>query len=96
MSILLHEIVSAAENQIKPMLPTMKSEKDRVEMRRTLMALEKMVRHIRQELLRESKKIKSDRKSKRMNRLNNIIIKKDNDNNIYDQENAEPLQEETG
>ena len=93
MSTLLHEIVNAIDTEIKPMLPKMKSEKDRVEMRRTLMGLEKMVKHIRQELLKESKKLKGDRKEKRLNKLNNIVLEKDNNNNI-DTNNAESLQEE--
>jgi len=91
MSQLLHEIVRSVEDEIKDKLPSLKSEKDRIEMRRTLSALEKMIRHIRLELMKESKQIKATRKQKRQNKLNNNILEKDNSNNIV--QDAEPLQE---
>ena len=85
MSQLLHEIVRSVEDEIKDKLPSLKSEKDRIEMRRTLSALEKMVRHIRLELMKESKNLKAERKTKKGNKkneLNNIVLEKDNNNNI--------------
>tara|TARA_R110001606_G_scaffold6205_1_gene27922 strand:+ start:467 stop:703 length:237 start_codon:yes stop_codon:yes gene_type:complete len=70
MSTLLQEIVTAVNTELAPNLPLMSSEKKRIEMRVTLSALEKMIKHIRQELLAESKRVKSERKSKRSARLN--------------------------
>jgi hypothetical protein len=67
MSTLLQEIVTAVNTEILPNLPLMSSEKKRIEMRVTLSALERMIKHIRQELLAESKRVKSERKSKRLN-----------------------------
>jgi len=97
MSQLLHEIVHSVEVEIKDKLPSLKSERDRIEMRRTLSALEKMIRHIRLELMKESKTLKENRKQKRKAKLNalnnNIILEKDNSNNI-DKDNARSLQEE--
>ena len=72
MSTLLQEIVTAVNTEVVPNLPLMSSEKKRVEMRVTLSALEKMIKHIRQQLLLESKSVKSARKSKRAGRVNNI------------------------
>ena len=72
MSTLLQEIVTAVNTEILPNLPLMSSEKKRIEMRVTLSALEKMIKHIRQQLLAESKRVKSERKSKRSARVNNI------------------------
>ena len=72
MSTLLQEIVTAVNTEVVPNLPLMSSEKKRVEMRVTLSALEKMIKHIRQQLLLESKSVKSARKSKRAERVNNI------------------------
>lgn len=71
MSTLLQEIVTAVNTELAPNLPLMSSEKKRIEMRVTLSALEKMIKHIRQELLVESKRVKSERKLKRSARLNN-------------------------
>lgn len=66
MSTLLNEIVRAVNEEVVPALPRMKSERDRINMRNTLSALEKMVRHIRLELLKESKQIKQNRKNKKI------------------------------
>jgi len=96
MSKLLHEIVRGVEDEIKDKLPSLKSEKDRIEMRRTLLALEKLCRHVRQELMKESKQLKSERKKKKQdkkNELNNNILEKDSSNNI-DTDNAGSLQKE--
>lgn len=71
MSTLLQEIVTAVNTEIMPNLPLMSSEKKRIEMRVTLSALEKMIKHIRQELLKESKNLKNARKTKRAARVNN-------------------------
>jgi len=91
MSQLLHEIIRAVDEEIKDKLPTLKTERDRIEMRKNLLALEKMIAHIRKELLKESKTLKATRKQKRQNKLNNNILEKDNSNNIV--QDAEPLQE---
>lgn len=74
MSTLLSEIVRAVNEEVVPALPKIKSEKQRIAMRNTLSALEKMIRHIRLELLKESKQIKADRKNKLINKnkKNNI------------------------
>ena len=69
MSTLLQEIVTAVNTEIMPNLPLMSSEKKRIEMRVTLSALEKMIKHIRRELLLESKRVKSERKAKRSSKL---------------------------
>ena len=66
MSTLLNEIVRAVNEEVVPALPRMKSERDRINMRNTLSALEKMIRHIRLELLKESKQIKQNRKNKKI------------------------------
>lgn len=75
MSNLLHEIQRAVNDEITPAIPKLSSEKSRRDMRATLLALEKMVRHIRQQLLLESKQLTSDRKAARQ-------IKKRGGNNI--------------
>jgi len=74
MSTLLTEIVRAVNEEVVPALPRIKSERDRIDMRNTLSALEKMIKHIRLELLKESKQIKEDRKNKLINKnkKNNI------------------------
>lgn len=72
MSNLLHEIQRAVNEEITPGIPKLSSEKSRKEMRANLLALEKMVKHIRQELLKESKELTSARKAKRIARVNNI------------------------
>lgn len=72
MSNLLHEIQRAVNEEITPGIPKLSSEKSRKEMRANLLALEKMIKHIRQELLKESKELTSARKLKRSARLNNI------------------------
>lgn len=69
MSLLLQEIIRAVEEEVKPNLPAMSSERKRVEMRATLLAMEKMIKHIRRELLKESKEIRSNRKQKRLEKL---------------------------
>ena len=73
MSSLIQEIVRAVEEEVKPNLPAMSSERKRVEMRRTLLAMEKMIKHIRRELLKESKEIRSTRKQKRLDKINNLL-----------------------
>jgi uncharacterized membrane protein YgaE (UPF0421/DUF939 family) len=78
MSTLLQEIVTAVNTEIMPNLPLMSSEKKRIEMRVTLSALEKMIKHIRQELMRESKNIKNERKTKRSARQINKNSPADN------------------
>lgn len=70
MSTLLQEIVTAVNTEVVPNLPLMSSEKKRIEMRVTLSALEKMIKHIRQELLAESKRVKAERKANRINNVN--------------------------
>ena len=72
MSNLLHEIVRGVNEEIAVKLPTLSSEKSRKEMRATLLALEKMTRHIRQELMKESKQLTRARKEKRNNKKNKI------------------------
>ena len=95
MSQLLHEIVRGVEDEIKDKLPMMKSEKDRIEMRRTLLALEKLCRHVRQELMKESKNLKEERKKKKQDKKNelnnNIILEKDSSINIDTDNNASTL-----
>ncbi len=94
MSTLLHEIIRAVDEEIKDKLPTLKTEKDRIEMRKNLRALERMIAHIRKELLKESKTLKLNRKQKRQAKLNNIILEKDNSNNIVqDAEEKEDAEE---
>jgi len=83
MSTLLNEIVRAVNEEVVPELPRMKSERDRINMRNTLSALEKMIRHIRLELLKESKQIKQNRKSKKI-QLNNNILENNISNNIVE------------
>jgi hypothetical protein len=92
MSQLLHEIIRAVDEEIKDKLPTLKTEKDRIEMRKNLRALERMIAHIRKELLKESKTLKLNRKQKRQAKLNNINLKNNNNNNIV--QDAGSLQEE--
>ena len=71
MSNLLHEIQRAVNEEITPHIPKLSSERSRKAMRANLLALEKMIKHIRQELLKESKELTSARKAKRIARLNN-------------------------
>tara|TARA_R110001606_G_scaffold27702_1_gene88366 strand:- start:595 stop:852 length:258 start_codon:yes stop_codon:yes gene_type:complete len=79
MSHLLHEIVKGVDEEIAQKLPTLTSEISRREMRKSLLALEKMTKHIRKELLKESKQLASSRKAKRNNKnKNKKIIKDDN------------------
>jgi len=79
MSHLLHEIVKGVDEEIAQKLPTLSSEISRREMRKSLLALEKMTKHIRKELLKESKQLASSRKAKRNNKnKNKKIIKDDN------------------
>jgi hypothetical protein len=81
MSQLLQEIIRAVEEEIKPNIPSLSSERKRKDMRSTLLAMEKMIKHIRQELLKESKDIKITRKEKRINNIKqkNIPISIQND-----------------
>ena len=81
MSQLLQEIIRAVEEEIKPNIPSLSSERKRKDMRSTLLAMEKMIKHIRQELLKESKGIKITRKEKRINNIKqkNIPISIQND-----------------
>ena len=69
MSLLLQEIITAVNTEIVPAVPKMSSERKRIEMRVKLSALEKMIRHIRMELLKESKEIKNNRKQKKNSKL---------------------------
>jgi hypothetical protein len=66
MSNLLHEIQRAVNEDIVPGIPKLSSEKSRKEMRANLLALEKMIKHIRQQLMRESKELTSARKQNRL------------------------------
>ena len=84
MSNLLHEIQRAVNEEILPGIPRLSSEKSRKEMRANLLALEKMIKHIRQELLKESKELTSARKAKR-----NIKSKKINSANIASHNNTD-------
>tara|TARA_R110000772_G_scaffold175233_2_gene287064 strand:- start:15 stop:308 length:294 start_codon:yes stop_codon:yes gene_type:complete len=77
MSSLLQEIINAVNTEIVPAVPKMSSERKRIEMRVKLSALEKMIKHIRMELLKESKEIKNNRKKR-----NNINLKNNISNNI--------------
>jgi len=61
----LYKLVDAVNNEIKPLLPGLSSERKRIEMRSTLMALERMAREMRKNLLNESKQLKRSRKSTR-------------------------------
>lgn len=65
MSTKLHEIVTTVNSEIAPLLPGMHSEKKRIEMRRNLLALEKMVKDYRKDLLAESKSLKVERRNKK-------------------------------
>ena len=89
MSKLLHEIVRGVEDEVKDKLPSLKSEKDRIEMRRTLLALEKLCKHVRQELMKESKNLKAERKKKKENKKNELNNIKNNNSNNIDTNNAE-------
>ena len=76
------EVVSATDEYIKPFLQKKtSSEKERIRMRKYLLAMEKLIHEIRRELLNESKQIKQERKNKKKLFLESI-------------ENAESLQEE--
>ena len=88
MSQLLHEIVRGVNEEIGDKLPKLSSEKTRKEMRRTLLALEKMTKHIRKELLRESKELAASRKQAR-------LLKKNKKNNSRDILNSENYNDET-
>jgi len=93
MSQLLYEIIRSVDDEIKDKLPSLKSEKDRIEMRRTLSALEKMIRHIRLELMKESKNLKAERKNKKENKKNELNNIKNNNSNNIDTNNAEEEKE---
>lgn len=72
------EITSAVDEYVKPFLrKKTTSERQRIEMRKYLLALEKMIHEIRRDLLNESKEIKKQRKERK--------------NNLYNIENAETL-----
>ena len=68
MSNQIYKLVEAVNMEIAPKLPKMSSERQRIEMRSNLMALEKMARDYRKQLLLESKKIKLERRNKRNNK----------------------------
>ena len=72
MSNLLHEIQRAVNEEIIPNIPKLSSEKARRDMRSNLLALEKMIKHIRQQLLKESKDLTLARKQQRNNKKNKI------------------------
>lgn len=74
MSSELISLVNAVESEIKPLLVNFHSEKQRIEMRGNLLALEKMCRDLRRKLLQESKSLKEDRK-KRSNKEENVDSK---------------------
>jgi len=65
MSHLLHEIVRGVDEEIAQKLPTLSSEISRREMRKSLLALEKMTKHIRRELLKESKELAASRRAEK-------------------------------
>lgn len=79
MSTDLYKLIDAVNNELKPLLPRMHSEKQRIEMRANLMALERMARDLRQKLLVESKNIKNERREKKKNRL---VIKEKEENDV--------------
>ena len=78
MSNLLHEIQRAVNEEITPGIPKLSSEKSRKEMRANLLALEKMIKHIRQELMKESKELTSARKQNRLTKKLNKNSPADN------------------
>lgn len=63
----IYKLVDAVNNEIRPHLPSMSSERKRIEMRSNLMALERMARDLRRKLLAESKKIKAERRNRKNN-----------------------------
>lgn len=65
MSSQVYKIVEAVNNEIKPLVPGMSSERKRIEMRANLAALEKMCKDLRRKLLQESKELKRQRAEKR-------------------------------
>lgn len=66
MSNQIYRIVEAVNNEISPLVPGMSSERQRIEMRSNLAALEKMCKDLRRKLLDESKQLKRERAEKRM------------------------------
>lgn len=88
MSNLLHEIQRAVNEEIIPNIPKLSSEKARRDMRSNLLALEKMIKHIRQQLLKESKDLTLARKQQRNNKKNKI---KNNSGDIDKNETEEDL-----
>ena len=74
----LIKIIDAVNNEIAPLLPGTSSEKQRIEIRRTLLALERMVKSVRFELLKESKEIKATKKLAREKKKSDDIKEKEN------------------
>ena len=66
MSSQIYKLIDAVNDEIKPLLPELSSEKKRIEMRSTLMALERMARDLRHQLLAESKSLKAQRRESRV------------------------------
>ena len=96
MSHLLHEIVKGVDEEIAQKLPTLSSEISRREMRKSLLALEKMTKHIRKELLKESKQLASSRKAKRVrqNSQNSSLNNKNKNKKIIKDDNIEDAKTE--
>ena len=78
MSSQIYKIVEAVNNEIRPLLPGMTSERQRVEMRANLSALEKMCKDLRRQLLSESKNLKISRADKRAKKSATIINEQTN------------------
>ena len=96
MSHLLHEIVKGVDEEIAQKLPTLSSEISRREMRKSLLALEKMTKHIRKELLKESKQLASSRKAKRVrqNSQNSSLNNKNKNKKIIKDDKIEDAKTE--
>lgn len=85
----LYKICQVVEQEIKPNLASMTSERQRIDMRSNLSALEKMIKDYRRKLLQESKTLKLERKNKRL--INKGTVKneeKENDANTATDEGA--------
>ena len=96
MSELIQEIIRAVDEEIRPNLPKMNSERARIDMRHTILGMEKMLKHIRRELLKETKELKLARKNKKQQKLelNNNLLEKEKTNNIEKTEDATEKEEE--
>lgn len=81
----LYKICQVVDLEIRPLLATMSSERQRIEMRSNLSALEKMVKDYRKRLLQESKALKIERKNKRS--ISKGIVKKD-ENDVNPETNS--------